>query len=36
VSAACTAIGRQGGGDGLDRVVWRVISDGLRPKEAKA
>jgi AcrR family transcriptional regulator len=36
VSAACTAIGRQGGGDRLDRVVWRVISDGLRPKEAKA
>jgi len=35
VSAACTAIDRQGGGDGLDQVVWTVISDGLRPKEAK-
>jgi AcrR family transcriptional regulator len=35
VSAACTAIDRQGGGEGLDRVVWTVISDGLRPKEAK-
>jgi AcrR family transcriptional regulator len=32
VSAACTAIDQQGGGDGLDRVVWTVISDGLRPK----
>jgi AcrR family transcriptional regulator len=35
VSAACTAIDRQGGGDGLEQVVWTVISDGLRPKEAK-
>jgi AcrR family transcriptional regulator len=31
VTAACTAID-QGGGDGLERVVWTVISDGLRPK----
>jgi AcrR family transcriptional regulator len=35
VSAACTAIDRQGGGDGCERVVWTVIIDGLRPKEAK-
>lgn len=34
VSAACTAIDRQGGGEGLERVVWTVIIDGLRPKEA--
>ena len=34
VSAACTAID-QGGGEGLERVIWTVISDGLRPKEAK-
>jgi AcrR family transcriptional regulator len=32
VSAACTAIDRQGGGEGFDRVVCTVISDGLRPK----
>src|SRR6202166_2265521 len=32
VSAACEAIDRPGGGDGL---VWTVISDGLRPKDAK-
>jgi AcrR family transcriptional regulator len=31
VSAACTAID-QGRGDGLERVIWTVISDGLRPK----
>jgi AcrR family transcriptional regulator len=35
VSAACTVLDRQDGGDGLERVVWTVISDGLRPKEAK-
>jgi AcrR family transcriptional regulator len=35
VSAACTALDREDCGDGLDRVVWTVISDGLRPKEAK-
>ena len=34
VSAACTAID-QGDGDGLERIVWTVISDGLRPKDAK-
>ena len=34
VTAACTAID-QGGGDGLERIVWTVISDGLRPKDAK-
>jgi AcrR family transcriptional regulator len=34
VTAACTAIG-QGSGDGLERVIWTVISDGLRPKDAK-
>jgi AcrR family transcriptional regulator len=33
VTAACTAID-QGGGEGPDGVVWRVISDGLRPKES--
>jgi AcrR family transcriptional regulator len=33
VSAACTAIDQQG--DGLDQVVWTVISDGLRPKKAR-
>ena len=32
VTAACEAIDRPGGGDGL---VWTVISDGLRPKEGK-
>jgi AcrR family transcriptional regulator len=32
VSAACTAIDQQGGGDRLEQVVWTVISDGLRPK----
>jgi hypothetical protein len=31
VSAACTAID-QGRGDGLERGIWTVISDGLRPK----
>ena len=31
VTAACTAID-QGGGDGLERIVWTVISDGLRPE----
>jgi AcrR family transcriptional regulator len=35
VSAACTAIDQQGNGDRLEQVVWTVISDGLRPKEAK-
>jgi AcrR family transcriptional regulator len=35
VTAACTAID-QGGGEGLDRVVWTVISDGLRTKGGKA
>jgi AcrR family transcriptional regulator len=34
VTAACTAID-QGGEAGLEQVVWTVISDGLRPKEAK-
>ena len=34
VTAACTAID-QGGGDELERMIWTVISDGLRPKEAK-
>jgi AcrR family transcriptional regulator len=33
VSAACAATDQQGGGDGLDRVIWTVISDGLRPKD---
>ena len=31
VTAACTAID-QGGGDELERIVWKVISDGLRPE----
>lgn len=35
VSAACTAIDHQGGGNGVERVVWTVISDGLRPKKAR-
>jgi len=35
VSAACTAIDLQGGGDGLELVVFTVISDGLRPKNPK-
>ena len=35
VTAACTAIDQQGDGDGADQVVWTVISDGLRPKDAK-
>jgi AcrR family transcriptional regulator len=35
VSAVCTA-DLQGGGLGFDRVVWTVISDGLRPKAGKA
>jgi AcrR family transcriptional regulator len=34
VTAACTAID-QGGGDGLERVIWTVISVGLRPKLPK-
>jgi len=34
VTAACTAID-QGDGDGLEQIVWTVISDGLRPKDAK-
>jgi AcrR family transcriptional regulator len=34
VTAACTAID-QGDGDGLERIVWTVISDGLRPKDSK-
>jgi len=34
VSGACTAID-QGDGDGLECVVWTVISDGLRPKASK-
>ena len=34
VTAACTAID-QGGDDRLERVIWTVISDGLRPKEGK-
>jgi hypothetical protein len=34
VTAVCTAID-QGGGDGLERVIWTVISDGVRPKDAK-
>src|ERR1700736_2430270 len=34
VTAACTAID-QGGGERLERVVWTVISDGLRPTDAK-
>jgi AcrR family transcriptional regulator len=32
VNAACTAIDQPGGGDGLEQVVWTVISDGLRPQ----
>ena len=35
VTAACTAIDQQPGGDGLEGIVWTVIRDGLRPKEAK-
>src|SRR5713101_4338361 len=34
VTAACTAID-QGDGDGLEGVIWTVISDGLRPKDSK-
>jgi AcrR family transcriptional regulator len=34
VSAACTAIDNQGDGTGFEQVVWRVLSDGLRPKES--
>ena len=34
VTAACTAID-QGDGDGLECVVWTVISDGLRPNASK-
>jgi hypothetical protein len=33
--AACTAIDRQADGERLERIVWTVISDGLRPKESK-
>ena len=35
VTAACTAIERQDGGEGLEQIVWTVLSDGLRPKESK-
>jgi AcrR family transcriptional regulator len=34
VTAACAAID-QGRADRLERVIWTVISDGLRPKDAK-
>ena len=33
VSAACNAIDQQADGDGLEPLVWTVISDGLRPKD---
>lgn len=36
LSAACAAMERQGGGDGLEPVVWKVISDGLRTKKGKS
>ena len=36
VSAACAAIDPKSGGVGFDRVVWTVISDGLRPRKVKA
>jgi AcrR family transcriptional regulator len=35
VSAACMAIDPRGGGAAFDRVVWTVISDGLRPRKGK-
>jgi AcrR family transcriptional regulator len=34
VSAGCTAID-QGGSEGLERIIWTVIRDGLRPKDGK-
>jgi AcrR family transcriptional regulator len=36
VTAACTAIDPGSGGAGFDRIVWTVISDGLRPRKVKA
>jgi AcrR family transcriptional regulator len=36
VSAACAAADPRGGGAGFDRIVWTVISDGLRPGKGKA
>jgi AcrR family transcriptional regulator len=33
VSAACTAIDNQDDGTCLEQVVWRVLSDGLRPSD---
>jgi AcrR family transcriptional regulator len=32
LSVACAAIEEQGGGEECERVVWNVISDGLRPR----
>jgi AcrR family transcriptional regulator len=32
MSAACAAVEQQGGGEECERVVWNVISDGLRPR----
>lgn len=32
VTAACTAIDRQDGEEGLEQIIWMVLSDGLRPK----
>jgi AcrR family transcriptional regulator len=34
VTAACTAIDQQSEGPGLDQIVWKVITDGLRPNTA--
>ena len=36
VTAACAAADPRAGGVGFDRVVWTVISDGLRPRKGKA
>ena len=36
VTAACTAIDRPGAGEGIERIVWTVISDGLRRNQAKS
>jgi AcrR family transcriptional regulator len=36
VTAACAAADPRSGGAGFDRIVWTVISDGLRPRKDKA
>jgi hypothetical protein len=36
LSVVCAAIEQQGSGEECERVVWNVISDGLRPKKGKA